>query len=30
METKNCKILWNYTVQTDHEMYGRRPDDIVV
>ena len=30
METKNCKILWNFKVQTDHEIYGRRPDDIVV
>ena len=25
-----CKVLWDFTVQTDHEMYGRRPDVIVV
>ena len=24
-----CKVLWDFTVQTDHEIYGRRPDVIV-
>ena len=27
MENDKCKILWD---QTDHEIYGRRPDVIVV
>ena len=30
MEKDECKILWDFTVQTDHEIYGRRPDVIVV
>ena len=30
MENEKCKILWDFTVQTDHEIYGRRPDVIVV
>ena len=30
MEKDECKILWDFTVQTDHEIYGRRPDAIVV
>ena len=30
MENYKCKILWEFTVQTDHEIYGRRPDVIVV
>ena len=30
MENDKCKILWDLTVQTDHEIYGRRPDVIVV
>ena len=30
MENDKCKILWDFTVQTDHEIYGRRPDVIVV
>ena len=30
MENDKGKILWNFTVQTDHKIYGRRPDDIVV
>ena len=23
------KVLWDFTVQMDHEIYGRRPDVIV-
>ena len=30
MENGKCKILWDFTVQTDHEIYGRRPDVTVV
>ena len=30
MENDICKILWDFTVQTDHEIYGRRPDVFVV
>ena len=30
MENDKCKILWDFTVQTNHEIYGRRPDVIVV
>ena len=30
MENDKCKILWDFRVQTDHEMSGRRPDVIVV
>ena len=30
MENDKYKILWDFTVQTDHETYGRRPDVIVV
>ena len=30
MENNKCKILWDFTVQTDHEIYGRRPDIILV
>ena len=30
MENDRCKILWDFTVQTDHETYGRRLDVIVV
>ena len=29
MENDKCKILWDLTVQTDHEIFGRRPDVIV-
>ena len=25
MENDKCKILWDFTVQTDHEICGRRP-----
>ena len=30
MENHKCKILWDFTVQTDHEIRGRRPDVVVV
>ena len=30
MENDECKILWDFTVQTDHEIHGRRPDVIAV
>ena len=30
MENDKCKILWDFTVQTDYEIYGRRSDVIVV
>ena len=30
MENDKCKILWDFTVQTDHEICGRRPDVTVV
>ena len=30
MENDKCKILGDFTVQTDDEIYGRRPDAIVV
>ena len=30
MENDKCKILWDLTVQTYHEIYGRRPGVIVV
>ena len=30
MENGKCKILWDFTVQTDHEIYGRKPDVTVV
>ena len=26
MENDKYKILWDFTVQTDHGIYGRRPD----
>ena len=25
-----CKIIWDFTVQKDHQIYGRGPDVIVV
>ena len=28
MENDKCNRLWNFTVQMDHEIYGRRPDVI--
>ena len=30
MENDKCKIPWGFTVQTDHGIYGRRQDVIVV
>ena len=30
MENDKCKMLWEFTVQPDHEIYGKRPDTIVV
>ena len=30
MENDRCKILWDFTVQKDHEIYGRRLDVTVV
>ena len=30
IENDKCKVLWDFTVLTDHEIYGRRPDVIVV
>ena len=30
MENDKCKILWDFIVQTDQEIYVRRPDVIVV
>ena len=26
MENDKCKILWDFTVQADHEIYGTLPD----
>ena len=30
MENDKCKTLWDFTVQTDQEICGRRSDFIVV
>ena len=30
MENDKCKILWDFTVQMDHETQGKRPDITVV
>ena len=30
MGNDKCKILWEFTVQMDHEKYARRPDVIVM
>ena len=30
IENKKCKILWDFTVQTDHIIQARRPDMIVI
>ena len=30
IENDKCKVLWDFTVQTDHEIYGRRPNVIVI
>ena len=29
MENNKCKILWDFTVERDQEIYGRRPDVMV-
>ena len=29
-ENDKCKMLWDFPVQTDQEIYGRRRDVIVV
>ena len=30
MENYKFAILWDFTVQTDHEIYGRKQDVIMV
>ena len=30
LKGKKCKILWDFTVQTDYEICGRTTDVIVV
>ena len=30
IKNDKCKILWDFTIQTDHEIYGRRPNVIVI
>ena len=30
MKNNEHEILWDFIAQTDHEIYGRRPDVIVV
>ena len=30
MENDKCKMLWDFPVKTDQEIYGRRRDVIVV
>ena len=30
MQNDKCKILWDFTIQMDHEIYGKRPEVIVV
>ena len=30
IENDRCKILWDFTVQTDHIIQARRPDMIVI
>ena len=30
VENENCKILWDFNIQTDHVIEARRPDMIVV
>ena len=30
MKNSEHKILWDFTAQTDHEIYGRRQDVVVV
>ena len=30
MENDKCNILWDFSVQMDHEIFGRRPGVIVI
>ena len=30
LENEDCKILWDFSIQTDHVIEARRPDFIVV
>ena len=30
LENEGCKILWDFTIQTDHVIEAKRPDMIVV
>ena len=30
VENDKCKILWDFTIQTDHYITARRPDIVVV
>ena len=30
IENDSCKILWDFTVQTDHMITARRPDMIFI
>ena len=30
IKNDKCKILWDFIVQTDHKIYGRRPNVIMV
>lgn len=30
MENDKCKILWDFTIQTDHIIQARRPDIVVI
>ena len=30
IENDRCKILWDFTVQTDHIIQARRPDMIII
>ena len=30
MENDKCKILWDFTIQMDREIHGRRPDADVI
>ena len=30
MENENCKILWDFTIQTDRVIQARRPDIVEI
>ena len=30
MENDSWKILWNFTIQTDHVIEARRPDMVII